>query len=90
VRLLRTQLWRASYFRYGGVGSIPTVRSNIEAGASSSSGPSSCPYAAECVEEVGFCELRPNGVLRTSQHLAAHKQQQIYAIWGMCRCLRAC
>jgi hypothetical protein len=29
---LRTQLWRAPYFRYGGVGSIPTVRSNIEAG----------------------------------------------------------
>jgi hypothetical protein len=38
VGLLRTQLRRAPYFTYGGVGSSPTVRSRIGSGVLSSPG----------------------------------------------------
>src|SRR5919112_1311794 len=52
VRFLRTQLQRAPYLRYGGVGSSPTVRSRIGTGVLSSPGlPSSCPYSPNYVEK---------------------------------------
>src|SRR5215212_1557529 len=82
---LRTQLRRAPYFPYGGVGSIPTVRSNIEAGASSSSGPSPCPYSPECVEGE-FCELRLSSVPRTSPSQGSSKLalQQVDLLGSIC------